>query len=159
VIVGFELFPFDGIKSPTLSVLTLNTLRWLFNEESLGNQHTPLLATFSNNQTNVERLKPVAATVMPSQRIEALQTPGVFKLTTAAGNETHVELFATNSLVDEESDIGRERTLAIEAKDKETRPTDNQDLPLERALAIAALVVLVIDLVRRLRRSGQWGSI
>lgn len=157
-IVGFELFPFDGIKSPTLSVLTLNTLTWLFSQETVNNQNSQLFTKLLNNQTVVERLVPAPRHIEPSQRAKAIQNPGIFKLTSASDRDTRVELFATNSLVDEESDIARERTLAISSQPQQSTPAADQDFPLERALAAMALLVLFIDLARRLRRRGEWGN-
>ncbi len=158
-IVGFELFPFDGIKSPTLSVLTLNTLTWLFNQETVTNQNSQLFTKLLNNQTVVERLAPDPRHIEPSQRAKAIQNPGIFKLTSTTDRDTQVELFATNSLVDEESDIGRERTLAISSQPQQSAPAADQDFPLERALAAIALLVLFIDLARRLRRRAEWGNV
>lgn len=159
VIVGFELFPFDGIKSPTLSVLTLNILNWLFHAETLGTQNSALSTKLLNDRTLVERLTPDPLQIPLNERLEALEHPGVFKLTVPADGDTSAELYASNSFVDEESDIGRERTLAISTQSARTATSDSEEYPLERALAIAALLILLIDLARRLRRPAQWGSI
>ena len=35
-VLGFEIFPFEGSKTPALSVLTLNLLNWLANTRSLS---------------------------------------------------------------------------------------------------------------------------
>jgi hypothetical protein len=159
VIVGFELFPFEGIKSPTLSVLTLNTLSWLFHDGTLGSQNSALSATLLNDRTLVERLAPDPLQIPVNERLEALQGAGIFKLTVSTDGDTSAELYASNSFFDEESDIGRERTLALSAQSPRTGTGDNQEYPLERVLAIAVLLILLIDLVRRLRRPAQWGSV
>jgi hypothetical protein len=158
-IVGFELFPFDGIKSPTLSVLTLNILNWLFHAESLGNQNSALSAKLLNERTLVERLAPDTLQIPLSERLDALEHPGVFKLTVPTEGDSSAELYASNAFFDEESDIGRERIVVISPQSARTATNDSEEYPLERALAIAALLILLIDLARRLRRAAQWGNI
>jgi hypothetical protein len=158
-IVGFELFPFDGIKSPTLSVLTLNILNWLFHAETLNTQNSALSAKLLNVRTIVERLVPDPLQIPLNERLEALERPGVFKLTASTDGDSSAELYASNSFFDDESDIGRERTLAIPRQSAQTPASDTEEYPLERFLAIAALLILFIDLARRLRRPAQWGSI
>jgi len=158
-IVGFELFPFDGIKSPTLSVLTLNILNWLFHAETLNTQNSALSAKLLNVRTIVERLVPDPLQIPLNERLEALERPGVFKLTASTDGDSSAELYASNSFFDDESDIGRERTLAMPRQSAQTPVSDTEEYPLERFLAIAALLILFIDLARRLRRPAQWGSI
>jgi hypothetical protein len=159
VIVGFEIFPFDGMKSPTLSVLTLNMLNWLFHEDSGAHQNLALPAKLVNDQTTLERLAPERIEVPTNERAEALQRPGIIRASNETAPNSKPEFYASNSFIDEESDIARERAITLSPPAQRAATTESQDVPLERLLACIALAILFIDLARRLRRPGQWGSV
>ncbi len=60
--VGFELLPFEGAKTPFLSILTLNLTRWLE-----GEQERSLLPTTQEKTEKKERLDTVVGKDLPTQ--------------------------------------------------------------------------------------------
>ncbi len=159
LIVGFELLPFDGIKSPTLSVLTLNALTWLFRDQTQHTESSQLSSKLLHEKTSVERLAPGGiALLSPSERLGALRQPGILKLSTPQDVAAHTELLAINSLSDEESDLRGERVLTIPPRTTRPTTTSGEDFEYASALAALALLILFIDLIRRLRRTTQWGT-
>jgi hypothetical protein len=160
VVTGFEIFPFDGRRSPTLSVLTLNIIRWLFQSGSpvqsasgLGSIKLPASATSARivapNQRELS---------LDSFRAASITEPGVVSIISSAAGATGEQLRAFNAISDAESDTSQASSLAITAnKDIPTKPREK--FPLEGLLAAMALVVLAGDLVRRIIRRSSWGQV
>jgi hypothetical protein len=159
IIVGFELLPFDGMKSPTLSVLTLNALHWLFRDLSPSGNASELSARLLTSGAHVTQLVPESKNSSPGDPAELLRRPGIFKLSATSGGTTKDDLIAINSLSDEESDLVGERSFTVPPLAGRAPSEDAEDLPLHGYLAGLALLVLCLDLARRLRRRAQWGTV
>lgn len=159
IIVGFELLPFDGIQSPTLSVLTLNALRWLFQDLSPHGGTHELSARLLTSDAQVTQLAPKRGAVSSNERLELLRAPGVFTLSATSGAATKNGLVAINSLSDEESDLSQDRLLIISSMPRRAATDESDELHLHGYLAALGLLILCIDLALRLRRRAQWGAV
>lgn len=186
-IVGFELFPFDGIRSPTVSILTLNVLRWLYSLPSSagdapatsGSATTSSAALRGAGQlripahaTSVSMLAPSEATLsLPNAEASSakssvitLPSPGIFRI---ESTEQPTTLIAHNTFSTDESDISKTLPLSFQppsvldpqSTQASAVPQSNPDqISCERVLAWLALVVLVLDLVRRFISRARWGG-
>lgn len=157
-ILGFELFPFDGPKTPTLSILTLNLFQWLFNPDL----PTTSLRPFDEIQLPAELRE--AAYVAPSHqsllrppaKTATLSQTGVLALYGAAA--TPPTLRAVNLFSEQESDLTARAEIPITAVETAATRTAQRE-PAQgqlQHLALAGLVVLLLDLLRRMRRATNW---
>jgi hypothetical protein len=124
LILGFEVFPFDGPKNPTVSIITLNAINWLFNNEGIDlgggvNLNIGAYGSLSLQQLyEGERfqLSYLASDgeISDNQRpdVAMLNSPGVlqFKLRSdvsqgSLGGGADTGIVALNSMVPEESDL------------------------------------------------------
>lgn len=161
VITGFELFPFDGLRSPTLSVFTLNIMRWLFQSGS------PSLSTSTLGSIKLPTSSASAQTVAPrahdipldASRTVTISEPGVISISTPSNDGTPAQLRAFNAISDTESDTSRASTLAAVTSKDIPPAKPREKFPLEGLLAAAALVVLAADLVRRIVKRSSWGQV
>lgn len=160
-ITGFELFPFDGLRSPTLSVFTLNIMRWLFQSGAPG-LSTSSLGTIKlpTSSSSVQVVAPRAHELpLDSSRIVTISEPGVVSIAPSAGDTANGQLRAFNAISDAESDTSRGGSVAV-VTSKDVPPTKPREkFPLEGILAAAALLVLAADLVRRIVKRSSWGQV
>jgi hypothetical protein len=161
VVTGFELFPFDGIKSPTLSVLTLNIFKWLFqsdatsaNASGLGSIKLPASAT------SVRILAPESRPLTPdSSRIISITEPSVLSITTASNGADAELIRAYNAISDAESDTSQTGRIAATSATDGAPTKPREKFPLEGLLATTTLIVLAADLVRRIIKRSSWGQV
>lgn len=157
VISGVELFPFDGASSPTLSILLLNTLTWLFSQSGTATA-PPLPATLTVplDTTAVEYITPSsrAVPISPLKTISA-HHPGILKVTNGQGASRYLSL---NAFHETESDLSQSAPLEIRAV---PAPAGTLNTTQAQALApwflMIALAIAAIDLARRWRRGQSWG--
>lgn len=160
VITGFELFPFDGIRSATLSVLTLNMIRWLFDDVAGGSRQGSLgAATLPATISSASMVAPTTRELTLTGRSVSIDEPGVVAFTSNSGTLNTATLRAFNAFSDSESEISNVSTLELSNVPARNSSSKREDIPLERLLAAAALVVLCLDLIRRLRSRSVWGRI
>lgn len=124
LILGFELFPFDGAKNPTVSIITLNAVNWLFGDDSgdagagvnfnIGSQGDfRLPQRYGGDRFQVSYLASEEEAKVNITSDEAIvNTPGVvsFKGRSEAANGSldsiaEEGLMAFNSIIPEESDL------------------------------------------------------
>lgn len=171
IITGFELFPFDGIRSPTLSIITLNSLQWVTgsNEQQgqngwskIGLINLPISA--ESKSIKVRSLAPVGRDLgeIAGGILELLE-PGVFSV--SSGDSKPAKIVAVNSISDQESEIGNlnptqitNDTLRRGVSERRSDDLSNVD-NVCRLLAALALAALFIDLIRRIFRSADWGRV
>jgi hypothetical protein len=157
VIVGFELFPFDGKSNPTLSIFTLNLLSWLFIPAELTSlSKQPGTITLPTDTTSARYIAPTAAPLQISeaQTVEA-QRPGVLAITRGQMQE----LFAINVFSEDESMLSRTRALTLPAERAGvTQETEVKPLDLSPWLALIALLIASADIIRRILRKQRWAS-
>lgn len=160
VITAFELLPFDGGKSPTLSILTLNILKWLFAPPSLASNagglpsRLALAPSITAARYVAPREEPLA---VGNDHAIHPPHPGVLALTGLAGSE---KLIALNATDDRESNIAE--TSALSLPEQTTTPGLRSSTPtttsLSSLLALLALAVLGLDLARRALRRVRWSD-
>lgn len=159
LIVGFELFPFDGVASPTLSVFTLNALNWLFNSQLIADQRIAIPAALLASSDPLKRLAPNPAPILTSERLTAPRLPGVYEYSPSIPSPGAQELFASNTYSDEESDVATEHSFLAPPQTLRVDPDQAQEVSLEGALTALALLILIVDLARRFWRPIRWGSV
>jgi hypothetical protein len=155
-IFGFEIFPFDGIKTPTLSVLTLNTLKWLFQDNALANRPSPLGAINPPLGTeSVHRLAPAEASIPPTSAATARVTvPGVLAFNGV--NASRLGLRAFNFSSPTESNIRAENSITLNSPPEKKISVSDTTTKFWSYCAALALLVLVADVLRRIRSRSQW---
>lgn len=160
VLTAFELFPFDGAKSPTLSILTLNIFKWLFSPPSIvpNSGGLPSRLALAPSITTARYLEPkeLSLEIGNDHAIRPLN-PGVLALTGKDGRE---ELLALNAIDERESDIAAPSAISLPEQRPQARPasTARTTSSLTSLLALLALMVLGIDLARRAVRRARWSD-
>lgn len=155
-VVGFELFPFDGKKTPTLSILTLNLLNWTSKQQGISVLGTsPGVVVIPDNTTAArysapsEELLPIAegrATVYAPH-------PGILELRSPLG--TH--LISVNPPSETESALSLVSPIDLPAADGAPRAKHTEEpTDLTPWAALLALAVLLADLLRRLIKKQRW---
>lgn len=159
VLSGFELFPFEGKKNPTMSVLTLNIFKWLFDSPlSTSGAGLPAKITLPPNVALASLLAPSkeslkvigGATITP-------QAPGILSLITNTGEQSLITL---NAFEPRESDVSQASPVTVSAAAPTLSSTAHPlgTSSLARGLAILALLVIAADLFRRLKRRLRWSD-
>ncbi len=149
-VFGFEIFPYEGKRSPVLSILTLNALRWLENTnvefERVGAQFSPGPAVTGITYVGGESLW----TRGQKEKSVRFPRPGLVEI--AEEGKPRV-LQAVNFYSDEESDLLAQRSFSVTAEAKPEETKREQRL-LTGLIAYLALSLLLLDLLlfRRERR-------
>jgi hypothetical protein len=166
VILGFELFPFDGLKNPTLSIITLNALQWVLNSSGEVSNQSGWSSLGAFNPGGLSAEKSYQAKIVSPSKIELggigvdrfeVSRPGVVLI--SSEDKSSEKLFAFNSISDQESRIDRAASIRIGddvlggsfSAGPSSTIIDNKS-SAERfynLLASLALAVLLIDLARR----------
>lgn len=161
VVTGFELFPFDGLKNPTLSVFTLNIFKWLFQSGARADGGQSLgIFTAPREVTEARELAPISQrqTIIGGNSI-SVSHPSVVEFTPSTKEGGARVLQAFNSFSDAESDISRLATFIAPDTQSQTKPRAPQKMPLQTILAAIALVILAFDVVRRIFYRARWGAL
>lgn len=167
VITGFELFPFDGVRSPTVSVLTLNIFRWLFQGAGVASDMNlavgAVLLPYQVSRASIvaPRTEVLAES---SAKSVVVTTPGILRVRREGASAQPETYLAVNAFSNEESDLSRRYTISLPAlstpreTSQASNATNRQTLPLERIFAVGLLVMLAIDLIRRIAVRASWGG-
>lgn len=120
VILGFELFPFDGMRTPTLSIITLNTWQWLFASSGAhgsGSDVTGLIDLSGIVQGSDIRVQLIAPREqqLASGSIRSVEVtePGVLAVRDADSTSSEEQLIAVNAISDQESDLTHDTPISI----------------------------------------------
>ncbi|MCO6429419.1 MAG: BatA domain-containing protein [Deltaproteobacteria bacterium] len=148
-VLGFELFPFEGRRSPLISVLTLNLFKWM-TLHSLSSHHQTSAAIPISAE--LERAEYLFGSELyrrgnetPEGAIELFQ-PGL-AIFTFGGRK---EFFAVNFINDAESDLRTQQTFQYSSVSTPADSAKQNDSDLmEKLLWIAALLI-VADLLNGL---------
>lgn len=155
-VVGFELFPFDGKKTPTLSILTLNLLSWVSQQTGLTVQGvSPGVVALPAGTRTVNYVAPSKESLPLSEGSVAVVAPhpGILELQ-VEGKTTHVAVVTPS---DSESALSQVSILELPQTDSEPKKKDeSESTDLTPWLALIALGALVLDLLRRLIRKQRW---
>jgi hypothetical protein len=158
VITGFELFPFDGSKNPTMSIFTLNALKWLFQSGGATSGGTlPSTIQLPDTIISAEYLQPAPSTLELHGNALNPKNPGVVLLKNSDGS---TKLLALNAFEDEESNLSQGATLSISPQAQAARPVTGgaSSQSLLSWLAAIALAVIAADLIRRFARHIRWSD-
>jgi hypothetical protein len=159
VISALELFPFDGSASPTLSILLLNTLTWLFSQTGTASAPPlPATLTLPLDATSVEYVIPEAAPLpLSSRKTTSAHHPGILKVSKARGEPHYISL---NAFHESESDLSRAAPLEIKDMPTSVHIVNTiRSSPLAPWFLAITLVIALMDLVRRWRRGQTWGGL
>ena len=162
-VLGFEIFPFDGDRSPAYSVLTLNLFRWLSGSDVLDQQFT----VGSHFTLDPERTWVIAdssdsvTTVHPTDAANKPYTfskPGIYLLTSIAGESQQslvreTTAVAVNSFFPDESQLDKIGTLQLPRKI--AHATGKEDSTRESLWPLLAILALGVLLFEYLLRSGR----
>lgn len=141
VLLGFEILPFQGKKSPLLSVLTMNALSWLGNtQENTGYQS--IFAPLSKGELKY------LDTLPNFEGSKFIQTgtprlPGLLSVTTEEKGELRRAL---NFFDHSESDLRKSKYVDVaESQSTEMSAEDRQIL--YQRLALIAFILVLLDLL------------
>lgn len=142
VVFGFELFPFDGMDSPFLSILTLNAIKWLQESRPLmnyqrGAEQSDIAASYVKIDTLSEQQLATAG--------EAI-LPGLY-LREKKGMES--ELVAVNFFSREESNVAAQGAISLPLMSVEEASNSSREGRKFYYLILAgiALLALTVDLL------------
>lgn len=157
LVVGFEIFPFDGLASPTVSIFTLNALKWLMTK-STGGDVAGGVGTIALPQ-DARGVRYLAPSAPPPElsvgNTATLSTPGVISFTSS--DSPQPTLKAVNVFSHEESDLSDIELLPSDIAATPSRANPRSPLSFAPWLALVALLVLFLDLARRIRLKTTWG--
>jgi len=151
---GFELFPYEGRASPVLSILTLNSIRWILNQNiSFGSIRTyqPLL---SDPSSAVVHFGADALTNSKSERSSpegslSLTRPGLYKYS-ALNQDT---LVAVNFFDEQESNTQVQRQL-VPIGQADFSDTAEDKTNFMALIILVALMLLLIDMIFAVKGGG-----
>ena len=158
LITGFELFPFEGSKNPTMSIFTLNAFKWLFQSSgatTIG--ELPVRIPLPESVIEAGYVQPENLKLkLEGASIEPL-VPGIVQLEEQDGEERYLAL---NSFEEKESNLSRRTSLSLPPTTPKatTSSSPTTSRPLLSTLALLALLVIGGDLVRRVIRRVRWGD-
>jgi len=156
--VGFELLPFEGLKTPALSVLTLNLVNWLLGQEQLQGS----LLTGGALRLSSEREWSVIDPAGTSTTLAGDGNTPVFLQLTAAGiyrlqqsGSNTGKLLAVNVIHPEESSTFITSTIELPAEFPKTSSDSVAANPFWPLLVALVLLILVIEIALRLKSAGN----
>lgn len=156
IITGFELFPFDGLSSPTVSILTLNALKWISQGASAASSPVGT-ALLPEGASAVRYLAPSAPA--PAQQAGStfrITQPGIIQF--SAQGSASAQLRAFNIFSDDESNLSDSELLSASLASVPPRAKSSAPFACAPWLALCAWLLLALDIVRRAWRSTVWGA-
>lgn len=158
--VGFEVFPFEGIKTPAISVLTLNLLQWLSQKTEQDNMFLTGSSLRLDGNRNWVIRKPNGKILEKASTDGApvflsLEEPGIYQVRgLLIGRESRVEKtgqdIAVNPFFPEESETFIEQTYQVPQSIEGKVPTlHNSKKPAWPTFLQLALGILLLELVLR----------
>jgi len=158
LVTGFEIFPFEGSKDPTVSIFTLNAFKWLFlssGTTTVG--ELPMRLTLPQSITEAGYIHPKNLTLKLEGSSIAPVVPGIVLLQDDDGEERYL---AFNSFEEKESNLSHRSTLTVPPPTPKVPVSSNAatSRSLTSMLAILALLVIGGDLARRILRHVRWGD-
>ncbi len=141
VVLGFEVLPFEGKSAPTMSILTLNILKWL-SDLSTNVGFQPTYSTYSGHGDD-QHAAYIEGPVLASSSRDllgkkiTLSDPGIVRVDSPRGAE---HLIAVNFFDEQESNTLRSRAVSISAVAQATKEFEGKRL----LSALAALLVFLL---------------
>jgi len=172
VVVGFELFPFDGLRTPTLSIFTLNTLQWLLSAGSVGgadivNTGVVQIPASEPDTTHEVRMVAPRDQQLAAGRLRSVEVlePGVVVVREVSKDGQREQLLAVNSISDQESDLTLQTPIEIAAVGVRAQRSAGESsmskgvrdsTRYEFFFAWLAVMMLALDLCRRVVARSGW---
>jgi hypothetical protein len=155
-ILGFEIFPFDGAKTPTLSILTLNLFKWIFEGNASAQRVLPYEPlTLPRGATDASYLAPEPNVITVSERNTIVPTKvGVIQFSDPKLGARFTK--AVNLFSDHESNLSENAVLTVPLAERAVTKPSRESFDTTPWLVICALLVLVLDLARRIFRVSRW---
>lgn len=149
--VGFEILPFEGRSTPTLSILTLNLFHWLTGGSELGGRF--LSGTnfrLAPNKQWIIRDPMNQLTTLDAAADETLYPlliPGLYEITASGSAGIDKRNITVNSFYPEESATWNQAHVTVQQQDSvETAPAPTSRF-LWQPLLLLALIILLIESV------------
>lgn len=158
LITGFELFPFEGSRNPTISIFTLNAFKWLFQRSGTTTAgELPMRLPLPESIVEAGYIHPENLKLTLEGSSIAPPAPGIIELQDEDGTERYLAL---NSFEEQESDLSRRAALSLPAPAPRVSTTSSPTTSrsLLSVLALVALLVIGADLTRRILRRVRWGD-
>jgi hypothetical protein len=158
LITGFELFPFEGSRNPTISIFTLNAFKWLFQSSGTTTAgELPMRLPLPESIVEAGYIHPENLKLTLEGSSIAPPAPGIIELQDEDGTARYLAL---NSFEEQESDLSRRSALTLPALAPRVSTTSSPTTSrsLLSVLALAALLVIGADLTRRILRRVRWGD-
>ena len=158
LITGFELFPFDGSKNPTISIFTLNAFKWLFqSSDATGEGSLPTNLPLTESVTSAEYLLPDRSALSLTGATVSPHHPGILLLAHKDGAREHLAL---NAFEETESDLSQRTSVSLSQPSPlaSSSSKESGSQPLTRWLTSLALLVVAGDILRRIIRHVRWGD-
>jgi hypothetical protein len=134
VVTGFELFPYLGKESKTLSILTLNILKWL-SSASLENGY---INVYSSLDPSITKLQDSSGTELSNLKA-GIALPGIYK--------TDNQEIAVNFFSDRESNLTKKKYLSLNQKSKNSLTSNKSKNNLQNTLLGLVLILICSDLL------------
>lgn len=159
VISGIELFPFEGNKSPTLSILLLNTLTWLFSANGISpSDRLPTTILLPKSATEISFVAPSQDPISISPLHAAtIEHPGVVRIASPSAPSSFM---AFNTLSDYESDLTSRPVELLSAPLNSSAPQNvrGRERDVSPWFIAIALGIALLDILRRALQKRGWGS-
>ena len=157
-VLGFEIFPFEGAKTPVPSVLTLNLLSWLRGGMEIGGERRtggtlPIRENEESLSRIVGRLSNDEKSVQPENGVLELKDSGGYVV--KEKGSTVPKLYAVNLFHAEESNTFQTQSIAISSGIKREAGDVPRGLPLWNILAWTALGFIVLESLLALVRPRE----
>ncbi|MBX7136428.1 MAG: VWA domain-containing protein [Oligoflexia bacterium] len=145
-VTGFELFPFEAKRAPTLSILTLNLLKWFLADSKVSQEIVPFqnfpVTTAEKSLVLVSGDRAPTPIVNLNDTTAAVDRPGLI----VNANAADTDIRAVNFSDEIESDL-RERGLISAAGEGLKGAARNERIKLASKLGVLVLLLLLADLV------------
>ncbi len=159
-VLGFEILPFEGRRSPGPSVLLLNILKWLSNEGMTGNSRQTEASLGSDKPLVAgEYLLTLPGYTGPSRLApgnDILPVPGIVKCSLSDGAQ---KLVAVNFFSEEESNTLSVSPITLNEKILSARESGDHYSSLRRQFLFLTLLLLLADMGFQLRRKVAAGAV
>lgn len=154
-VLGFEIFPFDGAKAPTVSILTLNIFKWLFDTSSQGAGIAKASLPLKLGE-GIESVRYLETNEAIEKAQDGSFTPPQTGLIVFKGANGYKGQLAVQFFSERESSLVRD-PIKLPSLEQKAGGSDYLVEPLSGTLAAIALTLLLLDLywaALPLRRRG-----
>ncbi|MDZ4786741.1 MAG: VWA domain-containing protein [bacterium] len=137
VVTGFELFPFRGKEAPLLSILTLNTLKWLSGSElKSGYERIP----FKVDAAKIKSI--IRGGNFGGETINSISSPGLYLL-----SESKDSLIATNYFSESESDTISDKKFIVPSNKESSSFNESAFGNYVFEIVLIALFLILVEML------------